>query len=114
MNKKMIYIAAPYTHPDPVANTHAAIRVAEQLIDEGFIPIVPHLSLLWHMVTPHPLEFWYGYDLEILGRCDFLLRIGGKSTGADAEVEFARQEGIPVFFSINEIKEFIKTEGPKA
>jgi hypothetical protein len=111
--KKMVYIAAPYTHPDPVANTHDAIRVAERIIDEGFTPIIPHLCLLWHLVTPHPPEFWYAHDLEILRRCDFLLRIGGTSTGADAEVEFARREGIPVFFSINEIKEFVNAERPK-
>lgn len=26
MTRPLIYIAGPYTHPDPVANTHAAIH----------------------------------------------------------------------------------------
>jgi nucleoside 2-deoxyribosyltransferase len=104
--KKLVYIAAPYTHPDPVENTHKAIQVAEELIKYGFVPYVPHVSLLWHLVAPHPVSFWYEYDLHILYRCDCLLRIGGASEGADNEVKYAQENSIPVFRSIQELKEY--------
>jgi hypothetical protein len=94
----LVYIAGPYSHPDPVANTHAVIALASELIDEGLVtPLVPHLTLLWHAVSPRPLDFWYAYDVALLQRCDALFRMPGDSSGADMEVEFALTRGIPMF-----------------
>lgn len=104
--KKLIYIAAPYTNPDPVANTGFAIWTAQALVDLGFTPVIPHLNLLWHLLQPHPPEFWYAYDLEILARCDALLRIGGESPRADKEVEYAKEHSIPVFYAIKELQDY--------
>jgi hypothetical protein len=99
VDRPLVYIAAPYTRPDPVENTHLAIKVANELIDAGLVtPVVPHISLLWHLVTPRGLEFWYEYDLAILARCDAVYRLPGESTGADREVWFAEGRGLPVFF----------------
>jgi Domain of unknown function (DUF4406) len=100
--RPLVYIAGPYTHPDPVENTHRTIRFATKLIDEGLVtPVVPHLTLLWHLVVPRPLEFWYEYDIATLARCDALYRLPGESHGADREVEFAREKGIPVFTDLD-------------
>lgn len=97
-DRPLVYIAGPYTHPDPVANTHAVIALATELVDEGLVtPLVPHLTLLWHIVAPRPLEFWYAYDVALLRRCDALFRLDGSSSGADMEVEFATTHEIPVF-----------------
>jgi hypothetical protein len=101
MTKPLVYIAAPYTNPDPVENTHQVIWLASRLVDDGRVtPVVPHLSLLWHLVSPRPVEFWYAYDLELLAHCDAVLRRPGASTGADAEVDAADRAGIPVFATI--------------
>lgn len=98
MNRKpLIYIAGPYTHPDPVINTRQAVAVAESIIGNGMIPHIPHLNLLWHYATHHTPEFWYDYDLHILKRCDGLYRIPGPSKGADLKVDFAHKHQIPVF-----------------
>lgn len=100
LGRPLVYVAAPYTKPDPVENTHKLIRAVDGLIDAGFVtPIAPHLTMLWHVVSPRPLEFWYAYDLATLARCDALYRLPGDSTGADREVEFARSRGMPVFMS---------------
>jgi hypothetical protein len=98
VDRPLVYVAGPYTNPDPVENTNLIIRFATDLIDEGLVtPVVPHLTLLWHLVVPRPLEFWYAYDVATLARCDGLFRVEGESHGADREVEFAEDRKIPVF-----------------
>lgn len=98
-DRPLVYVAGPYIRPDPVENTHKTIRVADELHDSGLVTAhVPHLTLLWHAITPQPADHWYAYDLAVLARCDALLRLPGDSTGADNEVAFARERGIPVFY----------------
>lgn len=95
----LVYVAGPYAHLDPVRNTHATIHAAEGLLESGLVtPYVPHLTLLWHLVAPHDEEHWYAYDLAVLARCDALVRLVGSSKGADREVQFAHDRGIPVFY----------------
>src|SRR4051794_18256077 len=94
--KPLVYIAGPYTHPDPVLNVRRAVEVAEWL-GPDIVSVVPHLTMLWHLVSPHPLEWWYARDLDLLAHCHALWRMDGESTGADAEVAFAHERGIPVF-----------------
>ena len=100
-----IYIAGPYTNPDPVQNTHNAIKTADALVEAGYDPYVPHLTLLWHMVSPHPLQFWYDHDMKWLEVCDAVLRLPGKSSGADAEVARATELGIPIYHNIDDLPE---------
>ncbi len=99
-NGKWVYIAGPYTHPDPVENSHKAIEVADSFVSLGFIPIIPHLTLMWHLVTIRPPQFWYDYTAELLKRCDLVYRMPGKSKGGDEEVALAKELGIPVIFEI--------------
>jgi nucleoside 2-deoxyribosyltransferase len=101
---KLIYIAGPYAHPDPVQNTNRACKVADELILDGFIPYIPHLALLWHLITPHNEQFWYDYNYHMLKRCDAVLRIDGDSVGADKEIELAKEYGIPVFYSGEDLR----------
>jgi hypothetical protein len=106
-DRPLVYVAGPYTRPDPVENTNRAILLAAELAEEGFVtPVVPHLTLLWHLVSPQPLTFWYGYDVAILDRCDAIYRIEGESTGADDEVAFARAKELPVFTNRDELREW--------
>jgi len=110
-SRPLVYIAAPYSHPDPVANTNAAIALASELIDEGLVtPLVPHLTLLWHAVRPRPLEFWYAYDVALLQRCDGVFRMPGESSGADMEVEFASMHGIRVFTERGDLAEWARSQ----
>ena len=92
----LIYVAGPFTEPDPVENTHRMIRIADALLDAGFTPLIPHLTLAWHLVSPKPYATWLAYDRQLLTRCDALLRVPGYSRGATQEREFAVELGIPV------------------
>lgn len=100
VDRPLVYVAGPYTRPDPVENTHNAIREANRLQATGQMTcVVPHMSLLWHLILPHEEDYWYDYDLALLARCDALLRLPGESPGSDNEVRFAHDRDIPVFFS---------------
>ena len=83
----LVYLAGPYSKPDPVANTHQILKIADALLDAGFVPLVPHLSLAWHLVSPKPYRTWLAYDRQLMLRCDLILRIPGESYGAAQELE---------------------------
>lgn len=93
----LIYVAGPYTTGDPILNTRAAIEAGDDVEALGANVVIPHLSLLWHLVSPAPVQRWYDRDNAMLLRCDAVVRLDGPSAGADNEVELAEERGIPVF-----------------
>lgn len=95
-SRPAIYVAGPYTIPDPIENTRAAIFAGDAVWDAGGCPIIPHLTMLWHLVSPQDYEHWLERDLSLLALCDGLLRLPGESRGADAEVAWAREHEILV------------------
>ncbi len=95
----LVYLAGPYTKPDPVENTHRMLHLADALLDLGVVPFVPHLSMFWHLLCPRPYGEWLAYDLHLMLRCDAVLRVPGESCGADGEVRVAHRLGIPVLFA---------------
>ena len=104
MKRKLVYVAGPYTNPDPVENTHRACQIGKRLIESGVVwPVVPHQSLLFHVIAPFPYQTWLDLDIAIMERCDAVLRFSGESSGADAEVAEALRQGIPVFYDESEV-----------
>lgn len=91
-----VYIAGPYTHGDPAVNVGAAMDMFHRLADGGHYPHCPHLSHFLHLRRPRDYEEWMTHDFEWLDVCDVLVRLPGKSPGADREVERANARGIPV------------------
>jgi hypothetical protein len=100
---KFIYIASPYTKGDVAVNVRRNIEAADQVRAMGFIPFAPLLTHFWHLLIPHEFEFWCEYDLAWLERCDAIVRLSGESSGADKEVARARELGLPVFSSVEEL-----------
>jgi len=99
----IIYVSAPYTLGDVVSNVRFACEIGDRLLGKGHIPYIPHLSHFWHYLSPKPYEEWLRIDKAFIPRCDALLRMNGESKGADLEVEMAKELGIPVFYSLEEI-----------
>ena len=95
--RPMLYVAGPYTNPDPVVNTHRAAKFGTQVWDDGeWVPMVPHLSLLWHMVTPRGVDHWYDLDIHQMLHCDAIVRLPGASSGADRELAVAESAGLEI------------------
>lgn len=101
-----VYIAGPYSQGDVVVNIRNAIFAGDKVLDMGHMPFIPHLSHLWHTVSPKTYEEWMAIDIMWLGECHALLRLPGESKGADREVQVAIACGIPVFYSLEELKQY--------
>src|SRR5688572_1208750 len=100
---KTVYLAGPYTKPDPVVNTREAILWGAYLRDAYNVRVfVPHFTHFEHLLAPKPYEHWLKIDLDWLPLCDVLYRMPGESSGADAEVIEAEKQGIPVVYSESE------------
>jgi hypothetical protein len=111
---KYVYVAGPYTAPTPegvVENVERAVAHATHLLRAGLYPYVPHLSHYWEAQHPHHYEVWMTLDFGWVARCDALLRLDGESRGADREVDLARQLGLPVFHSVEEVLQWAKGQG---
>lgn len=98
----LIYIAGPYTAPDPVVNVNTTVRFATDLYRFSLgsvVPVIPHLFMLWHAITPMPYEDWLNIDLAVLERCDGIVRLPGVSSGADGEIQHAARRDMPTWES---------------
>jgi hypothetical protein len=105
-----VYIAGPYTEA-PELNVQLAIEAANYLMRLGLQPFVPHLCHYMHVTEPQSYERWMTYDFVWLDRSDSLLRLPGKSAGADREVARANQNGIPVFHAVAALEAALKMKG---
>lgn len=121
MSKPWVYIASPYTCGDQALNVRFQAHVFDELLDGGLVvPIAPLWSHFQHVLQPRPYHDWILYDAEIITRVDALLRLNAvctrtgyfqsKSEGADREVAQARNLGIPVFFSIRDMHNWVRTK----
>lgn len=100
---KLVYVAGPMSVGDKALNIRNGIFAANELLDAGIATFTPHLSHFQHMIAPRDYESWLALDFAVIRRCDALLRLPGYSEGADREVAFANEIGVPVFHSVEEI-----------
>jgi len=103
-----VYIAGPYTKPEPILNVRRVLEVADELLEAGHVPFVPHLYHFWHFLSPKPYQTWMDLDFAWLESCDAMIHLPGESSGADAEEAMAAGLEIPIFESV---EEFLAWEG---
>lgn len=104
---KLIYIASPYTLGDVAQNVGVQQEAAHKILDFGHCPITPVLSHYLHIYKQRPYRDWLEMDLAIIPRVDILLRLPGKSAGADEEVALAKKLNIPVAFGWNNLARLV-------
>ncbi len=103
---RRVYVAGPLeTQGFLIDHVRNAIDAGDRLLNAGFAPYIPHITVLWGLVHSHPYQEWIDLDLEWLAVCDYLLRLPGESNGADIEVRFALEHNIPVYYSLEELFE---------
>jgi len=108
-----VYIASPYTLGDVAVNVKRQLDAVDKLMDKGFAPFAPLYSHFQHMAHPRPYQDWINIDLEWVQVCDCVLRLDGKSSGADGEVSLAKHLNIPVYYSFNELFDAFNTPTKK-
>ena len=98
-----VYIASPYTLGDTAVNVKKQIDTANALIKMGYAPYAPLLCHFQHLIHPQDYEVWTIQTMEWLKCCDVVLRLSGRSAGADNEVMMAKKLEIPVVVSIDDL-----------
>lgn len=107
-----VYLAAPYSNGDNLneihiaANMKVALSTAAQLVDSGFDVFCPHTS---HYIAKErrtiSYDRWMEWCLAWLPKCDCVLRLKGKSKGADRECLEAVNLSMPVYTSVKDLME---------
>jgi len=69
-------------------NVRAGTMAALSLMKAGVDAFCPHMSWFADLFEDDPPEYerWISLDFNMIARCDALLRLDGKSPGADREV----------------------------
>jgi len=113
----MILIAGPYrsgTNDDPVLmqqNLNNLESIALPLFRKGHIPMIGEwvaLPLIHLAGSSKPGdEAWeevqYPVAHRLLEKCDAVLRMKGASKGADEDVRIAKERGLKVYYSVEEV-----------
>lgn len=104
--RPMIYLAVPYTHPDPSvreARFHAVNMAAAKLEQAGnhvFSPISHTHPIALCGDLPTGWDYWESYDERMISICTKLtvLKLDGwdKSIGVTAEIKIAQRFGLEV------------------
>jgi hypothetical protein len=109
--KKLVYVAGPLMSVGVQAtNVRRGALAALTLMRAGIDAFCPHFSWFADLFEDEPpsYERWISLDFNVLGRCDALLRLPGKSPGADREVALALEKGIPVFNTVEKVLAWAK------
>lgn len=109
-----VYVAGPFSQGNKEQNIAMAVSMGDSLIKAGFVPFIPHLTHLWEQTTKEAWSYedWLQLDFRWLMKCDAVVRLPGRSPGADREVSLARQASIPVFLSFEELLRETKKDIP--
>lgn len=113
----MILIAGPYrsgTDDDPqkmAENLRRLESVSYDLFKAGHLPMIGEWVALpvWHTAGGKTVgdalydEIFHPTAGRLIERCDAVLRLEGASTGADNDVRLARERGIPVYYSLDDV-----------
>lgn len=113
----LILIAGPYrsgTGDDPekmAENLRRLERVSWPLFQAGHLPMIGEWVALpvWAAAGGQSLgdalydAIFYPTANRLLERCDAVLRLAGKSQGADNDVRIANERGMPVYYRLEDV-----------
>lgn len=105
IRRPLVYICSPYSG-DPSGNTKKAIRYSRFAVDQGAIPLAPHLLLPLYMRENGERELAMRMDMAFLSRCDELWVFGANwSDGMQAEITKAKKLQMKIRYFMEDCKE---------
>jgi nucleoside 2-deoxyribosyltransferase len=109
---QVVYIAGPYRAGNAWAveqHIRAAELAALKVWTIGAVALCPH-TMTRHYQGALPDATWLAGDLELVKRCDAVLAIERwrGSSGAQAEIAYAKSRDMPVFESIEDLGEWLR------
>ncbi len=108
-----VYLSGPITANEGFTveeNVASALRVYLDCMRAGIPSFCPHLSGAFPSSFEVNYELWIAYDLAVIDRCTHLLMLPRweRSNGAIRELQYARENHIPVTESLSELLTLIK------
>ena len=103
----VVYVAGPFRAKnswDMEQNIRRAEELALEVWRAGFACICPHVNTRFFQGAA-PDSVWLEGDLAILKKCDVILMTPDwkRSSGATEEREYARQQGMPVYYALQDL-----------
>ena len=108
--RPIVYICSPYSG-DVDANTAAARRYSRFAVEQGYIPIAPHLLFPQFLDDDNPKERQLGlfFGNAIMSKCSEVWVFGDKITsGMEEEIERAGWKNYRVRYFTNECEEVLQ------
>ena len=106
--RPLVYICSPYSG-DTARNTERARRYSRFAVDQGAIPLAPHLLLPQFMSEKTERELAMFMDMVFLGLCEQVWVFGNRRTrGMKAEIAKAHHKQIPVRFFSEDLEEVVE------
>lgn len=108
----LVYLSGPITARDGHSveeNVLVALRVYLACVRDGVPAFCPHLSAAFPSAFDVPWDAWIAHDKAILARCTHVLMLPRWETsrGAVLEQQHADALGIPVCYSVVELRHAI-------
>lgn len=110
-NQIVVYVAGPFRGKNAWEvenNIRRAEELAFKVWEMGVAAICPHCNGRFFSGTLTD-STWLDGDLEIMRRCDAVILAPGweKSEGTAAEIKEASSKGIPIFYNVGELFEWV-------
>jgi hypothetical protein len=109
-----VYVAGPYSADNVISvfdNIRRGIRTSTEVFLAGYSPFCPWLDFLFEIVLRGEeklvVEDYYRYCLDWLDVAEAILVLPGweKSKGTLLEIARAKELGIPIYYSLQELNE---------
>lgn len=91
-----LYLAGPISTGQLIQNVREMCYYADMLMNYKLAPYNPASSHTQDLILPRSYSDWLKYDFKMLTKMGLLLRMPGDSKGADMEIIWAKQHGIPI------------------
>jgi hypothetical protein len=110
---KKVYVAGKYNDTDIISaleNMRLGMKVSAELMIKGYAPFCPWLDYQFILMRPDgqkiTREMYQDYSMQWLEVSDCVLALPNwkRSGGAKAEIERAKELGIPVYLDMGELE----------